>query len=114
MPGKQYSEIAAVLVGENGETHTINLCERCFNLNQKELKQPEVAQKWFKRMISEERSRGKLAVGMGKNTVETKTPGFFTSKKIYAKNLLKDVTKAWEQGKKIGQKNQHAKRSWRC
>ena len=45
-------------------------------------------------MISEERSRGKLAVGMGKNEVETKTPGFFTSKKMSAKNLLKDVTKA--------------------
>ena len=67
MPGKQYSKIAAVLVGDNSKTHTINLCERCFLLRQS-------IEGELKRVISEERSRGKLAVGMGKNEVETKTP----------------------------------------
>ena len=87
----QYFDTAAVIVAENGERHTLNLCESCYNLREDEKKEPKVNGEQWKTIVNEKRSRGKLATGLGAQGFEHKITELHAAKKIHAKNLLKEA-----------------------
>ena len=57
--GFEFHDIAAIMVEEHGEPHTMNICRACCNLRQAEGKEPEVSGKRRRIMVVEKSCRGK-------------------------------------------------------
>ena len=106
--GRKVSSIS--MVEENGELHTNNICKGRFNLRQDEKKETRANGKQ-KRRVAEERSRGKLATGLGAQGFKHKIMEFYAAKKIYAKNLLKEVAEAMRLGEEFHNETPH-KEEW--
>ena len=97
--GLQYFEIASVTVEDNGEQHTMNFCKDCYSLREGERKEPAINNKRWKRLVVEMRSRGMLATGLGARSLENKIMEIYAATKVYAKNLLKEVSEVMSLGK---------------
>ena len=63
--GFQYFDIASVMVKDSGELHTINICKDWYNLRQGERKERVVNGRPWNLQVSEKRSRGRSAAGLG-------------------------------------------------
>ena len=93
--GVQYLDIASVMVVDNSELHTINICRDGYNLGQGERKQPAVNTRQWRFLVTEKRSRGKLATGCRAHGYDRKIMEIHAARKVYyAKNLLKDAVVA--------------------
>ena len=82
--GFKYSNIASWMGEDDGEPHTVNLCNGRYN----ERKVQRVNGKQWKR------SQGRVATGLGARGLEHKFMEMCVAKKIYATNMLKDATEA--------------------
>ena len=71
------------MVEESGELCTISLCRNFSAQRREERNEPAVNQRQWRRLVGEQRSRGKLAVGVGFLGVEHKIMDIYADKKMY-------------------------------
>ena len=85
------NDIVFIIVEEDGEPDTINVCKDCFCLRQAERKEPEVTGKRKMIIFFEKSSRGKLSACLGAKGIE--------SKMSKTKSLLSEAATALQLGK---------------
>ena len=94
----KFCDIASMMVEDDGEPHTTNLCRDGYNSSHKERKEPVVSGKRGRIMVCERSSRGKCSACLGANGFENKMWECHAAKKMYAKSLLSEAATAEKAG----------------
>ena len=100
-------DIVGVMVEEDGELCTTKLILRPESRNE-----PRLYCKQWERLVGENSSRGKLAVGLRPVAFEQQIKEIYAGKKMYATNLPEETATALKLGSKSDWRGIHTKRSW--